>query len=84
LDLIDIALVVVSVWVLFVTCALALLKAADVGDKAIDDRTGRSAMAGRPGWGLAMSATTPRRGRHQETSSSRLKLHNARRRMCGQ
>jgi hypothetical protein len=84
LDLIDIAFVVLSVWVLFVTCVLALLKAADVGDEALPDERSRAPMPGRPGWKLAMPATTRRPGRHRETSSSQLKLHNARRRMCGQ
>jgi hypothetical protein len=64
LDLIDIALIVSSVWVLFVTCVLALLKAADVGDEALPDESGRSPMAGRAGWRPAALATTtrPRRG----------------------
>ena len=64
LDLIDIALIVSSVWVLLVTCVLALLKAADVGDEALPDESGGSPMAGRAGWrGAAFAtATRPRRG----------------------
>jgi len=84
LDLIDIALVVVSVWVLFVTCVLALLKAAQAGDEVIDGETPRRPTPGGPGWRVATPATTQRRGRHRQTSSSRLKVHNAPRRICGQ
>jgi hypothetical protein len=63
LDLIDIALVVSSVWVLFVTCVLALLKAADVGDEALSDDSGRSTMPGHAGWPPTALTTTTRRRR---------------------
>jgi len=66
LDLIDIALVVVSVWVLFVTCVLALLKAAQAGDEVIDGETPRRPTPGGPGWRVATPATTQRRGRHRQ------------------
>jgi hypothetical protein len=63
LDLIDIALVVSSVWVLFVTCVLALIKAARIGDEALPE-TVRSPMPGHAGWPPAALPTTtrPRRG----------------------
>jgi hypothetical protein len=64
LDLIDIALVVLLVWVMFLLCVVALLKAADVGDEALEGERSQSLMPGHVGWRPAVLATTtrPRRG----------------------
>jgi hypothetical protein len=61
LDLIDIAVVCVLVWALFVTCVLALLKAAKVGDEVIEAETRHSPMPGHPGWRPVAPATIRRR-----------------------
>lgn len=61
MDLIDIAVVFALVWVLFVTCVLALLKSAKVGDEVMEAETRHSPMAGHPGWRPVASATIRRR-----------------------